>query len=427
MQIRVGLFGPNLHKTTPADFVVLAGQELDYCRDGKTWQPAHVKQASINIRPSGITLSCGSKQLSIDKGSLKLKSAGGIIAVAEGHAGKRGPWRKYKGELVFAAADTAAATFTLITDLESYVRGVLGSEIPASYHIEAMKAQAVLARTYGLHPRLDHSANQVNVCDSFLCCQAFNGITAITARQAQAIQATRGQLLLFGDKPALALFSACAGGHTEDYQNCFSDPISGAFPPAPISYLKGVAEGPLPPGYPDDSALRKLFSSPRPKTADAWSPSFSWSLVLSAAHLEGHMHHVIATMAQDPLFKDFITAPDSGQFGHIDSFEAGKRGCAGTIIEFFIHTSTGTWTLRKELVIRSAFANGDLGLKRLRSARFFIDSKRDRLGLLESVRLSGFGSGHGVGLQQVGAQGWALSGRNYHEILAHYYPGTTTK
>ena len=53
--------------------------------------------------------------------------------------------------------------------------GVLQSEIPATYHIEAIKAQAIVARTYALNSRIDHAPDHCNVCDSFLCCQYFSG------------------------------------------------------------------------------------------------------------------------------------------------------------------------------------------------------------------------------------------------------------
>lgn len=310
----------------------------------------------------------------------------------------------------------------LISDLEDYVKGVLQSEIPASYKLAAMQAQAVLARTYGLNPRLSHEKDGFNVCDSFLCCQAFVGVDAkLTGNQLKAIQLTQSEILTYQGKPALALFSANAGGHTENYENCFSDPLTNKFPDDPIPYLAGVAEGELPPGFPSEAAMRALHKATRVNTDDSWSPSFKWTAIFPADALEAHMHHVIEELAKESQFAAFIVPPQSGVFGHIEKFEVSKRGVAGTAMELKIHTSKGIWVVRKELTIRSVFGNPELKVKRLRSARMFFDFVRDKNGLLTRVTIGGLGTGHGVGLQQNGAQGLALAGKNYKEILRHYY------
>ncbi|MFN8656731.1 MAG: SpoIID/LytB domain-containing protein [Candidatus Obscuribacterales bacterium] len=341
---------------------------------------------------------------------------------------KKGPVT-YTGALeAFNNGSSGELRLVLVCDLEDYVKGVLQSEIPASYKLAAMEAQAVLARTYGLNPRLSHEQDQCNVCDSFLCCQAFVGVDArLTAGQLQAITQTRGQILTYEGKPALALFSANAGGHTESYENCFSDPVTHKFPDDPIPYLHGVAEGKLPAGFPSESALRALHGAANVATDDSWSPSFKWTANFPADALEAHMHHVIAQVSKESQFAPFVVAPPSGSFGHIERFEVSRRGIAGVAMELKIHTSKGVWIVRKELTIRSVFANPELGVKRLRSARLFFDFARDRLGLLSKVTVSGLGTGHGVGLQQNGAQGLARQGKTYREILAHYYAGAIVR
>jgi stage II sporulation protein D len=338
------------------------------------------------------------------------------------------PRLTYRDRLELNATEDGYIQAVMVLGLENYVKGVLESELPTDFHLEAMKAQAVLARTYALRPRLSHAKDGFNVCDSYLHCQAFNGITPINAQAIKAIEVTKGEILVSAGKPALALFSACAGGHTESYQFVFSDPVTNAFPPPPISYLQGVSEGELPSGYPSEGALRRLFSQGHPKTNDAWSKwHFRWRVKFTAAALEGHMHHVVETLRQDPQFSPFITPPSSATFGHIQNFEIGERGLAGTAVSMSVKTSSGVWTVKKELTIRSLFANPDLKLRRLRSARIFFDLEKDNLGLLSELTVSGFGSGHGVGLQQVGAQGLALKGLDYRAILAHYYRGASVE
>ncbi|HMW93158.1 MAG TPA: hypothetical protein PKE54_24230, partial [Candidatus Obscuribacter sp.] len=112
-----------------------------------------------------------------------------------------------------------------------------------------------------------------------------------------------------------------------------------------------------------------------------------------------------------------------GRFGHIKRFQVLKRGVSGVAIELAIETNLGQWRVQKELLIRKVFANPDAGIKRLNSARIFFQQKYDKLGLLAGLEVSGLGFGHGVGFQQQGAQGLALAGMNYKQILSHYFPG----
>jgi len=333
---------------------------------------------------------------------------------------------RYHGQLLIIPAGPEKLHIILETDLESYIKGVLQSEIPASYHLEAIKAQAVTARTYALHPRINHNADHCNVCDSYLCCQYFAGLASISPSHEEAIAATAGQIVTDHDEPILALFSSCAGGHTESFENCFSDPESGAFPPAALPYLIGIPEGKLPAGYiagnaPTEQAMRALWATAHPQTVDAWATQFRWALHIPAQLLESHMHHVVQTLLEAKDTAPFVIPPDSGKFGQIKSFSVAERGVAGTAIELVISTSTGQWKVKKELVIRSCFNTPDLHVARLRSARIFFDHHYDKLGLLSAVDIHGLGFGHGVGLQQTGSQGLAKSGSDYHAIVSHYF------
>lgn len=323
-------------------------------------------------------------------------------------------------------AEPQGIKIVLQCDLETYVEYVLQGEVPASYHPQALRAQAVLARTYALRPRLSHEHENFNVCDSYLCCQAFNGDRSRLMRSSlEAINDTREEVLWWQNGPALALFSSSAGGHTENYANCFSDPQTGRFPDLALPYLIGVSEGKMPAGLAQEPVLQKLFFGPLPQTADSWSPKFRWSQEFSGDALEGYMHHQVEMMLSDANFAPFIHPPLSQQFGHIKGFHIKRRGISGTAMNLTISTSKGDWEIEKELVIRSVFKNPQLKISRLRSAKIFFEHQMDKLGLLAKISVRGFGFGHGVGLQQTGAQGHALQGKNYRQILAHYYPGTT--
>lgn len=337
---------------------------------------------------------------------------------------------EYRGDSLEIMPLKGHLRLVLNLDLEQYLKGVLESEIPASYHPEALKAQAVAARTYALNPRLSHEKDDANVCDSYLCCQYFAGHKSIgSAKHTQAIEATAGEILQYGNKPILALFSSNAGGFTSNYVDCFSDPKTNAFPPPAISYLRAVEETANATPQEQSSAnaseletrLKKFWHDSSHKTFDSWSPHFKWSVRMPAQALEAHMHHELSLLLKDKETAPFVIPPKGGQFGHIKGFEVLERGVSGVAIKLAIHTSAGIWVVKKELVIRSAFKNKEIKLARLKSAKIFFDQEKDHLGLLSAVTVRGLGWGHGVGLQQTGAQGMALQGHGYRAILSHYF------
>lgn len=430
MQIRVGITTSDLTRLEHARVVVEAphtGQvELTDQSGKKSILPL---RAPVTLIAAGEAMTVSGEKVQQGKfvGALFRSQAGPLRITSLMRA--NGPQRAqpdYRGSIeVFASQGKLRVI--LITDLETYLEGVLGAEMPASYAGEALKAQAVTARTYALRPRISHDADGCAVCDSYLCCQYFAGAGRVSEAHLRAIHSTRGRVLTYGGGPLLALFSSCAGGHTESYENCFSDPLTGAFPPAPIAYLQGRPEGRLPKGFPSEESLRQVWQGAGAETSDSWSPQFRWSVRLTADQLEGHMHHVIETMLADPQLAPFITPPPSGRFGHLEKFAVDRRGVSGMAISLKIHTSKGIWTVRKELVIRSAFANPDLKLARLKSARIFFNHRFDGLGLLSQLEIGGLGFGHGVGLQQTGAQGHARRGLDYRAILTHYYPGAAVE
>lgn len=336
---------------------------------------------------------------------------------------------EYRGYELDITPQNGHLRLVLVLDIELYLKGVLESEIPASYHIEALKAQAVAARTYAINPRISHEKDNADVCDSYLCCQYFAGHKAVgSAKHTQAIEATSSEILKYGTRAILALFSSNAGGYTSNYEDCFSDPKTNIFPPAPIPYLKAVPEKLNAPMFePKVSAqeiekrLKDSWNGQKHATFDSWSPHYKWSVHMPAQSLEAHMHHELSMLSKEQETAPFVIPPEDGKFGHIQKFEVTGRGISGVATELSIHTSHGQWRVKKELVIRSTFRNPEIKLVRLKSAKIFFEHEHDRLGLLSAVTVRGLGWGHGVGLQQTGAQGMALLGKNYREILAHYF------
>jgi SpoIID/LytB domain protein len=123
--------------------------------------------------------------------------------------------------------------------LEAYVRGVVGAEMPASWPLAALEAQAVASRTYAL---TDHAGGARFDVYSDTRSQMYLGTKAQTARTNEAVAATAGEVVTYGGQPAITYYFASSGGATESVQNAFP----GA---APEPWLQGVQDpydqGPL--------------------------------------------------------------------------------------------------------------------------------------------------------------------------------------
>jgi SpoIID/LytB domain protein len=128
----------------------------------------------------------------------------------------------YRGALLISASGSAMTVVNAL-DLEDYVRGVVSAESPSAWPVEALKAQAVAARTYALTTRAGGSAfDQYADTRS----QVYRGVAAETPNTDAAVTATAGQVVTFGGQPVTTYFFSTSGGETEDVQNVFvgSDP-----------------------------------------------------------------------------------------------------------------------------------------------------------------------------------------------------------
>ncbi|HPS79197.1 MAG TPA: SpoIID/LytB domain-containing protein [Thermoanaerobaculaceae bacterium] len=131
--------------------------------------------------------------------------------------------RRVNGDLVVVNA----------VNLEAYLRGVVPAELgPKTFPaVEALKAQAVAARTYAVAHLGDHAADGWDLCDT-MSCQVYEGTGVEHPLSDRAVAETAGQILTFGGKPVQAFYHSTCGGHTED--------AVWQFPQADAPYLKGV-------------------------------------------------------------------------------------------------------------------------------------------------------------------------------------------
>ncbi len=143
---------------------------------------------------------------------------------------------RYRGNVLVVATSRGTLHVVNRVGLEDYLLGVVPLEMgPRVYdELEALKAQAVAARTYAVKRRGDFSAEGYDLCATARC-QVYGGASAEQPLSSEAVRATAGQVLLFGGTPADALFTSTCGGRTEDAVNVFPSYSRAAFP-----YLRSV-------------------------------------------------------------------------------------------------------------------------------------------------------------------------------------------
>jgi stage II sporulation protein D len=137
----------------------------------------------------------------------------------------------YRGALRSAVPDTGKGRDTVnVVPLESYVKGVVPSEVPALWPDDAVAAQAVAARTYAVRERADNGSRYYDLCDTPHC-QVYAGVGGEHPDANDDISRTKGRVVTYGGQPAFTQFSASNGGYTvdggEDYLVAQADPKDG--------------------------------------------------------------------------------------------------------------------------------------------------------------------------------------------------------
>jgi stage II sporulation protein D len=245
---------------------------------------------------------------------------------------KRSTWDTYRGTLRVRLSTTAVVVNDL--GLEAYLRGVVPIEMPASWPTEALRAQAIAARSYAAY-RLHPTTGTFDVYDDTRS-QVYRGVEAEAAGSNAAIAATSGVVLKSGSAIANAMFHSTGGGATEHNENVFVS-ATGAIVASPVSYLRGSADR-----KPDGSSY------------DAGAPLATWQ---TTAYTLAELSAVFGRDART----------NSGTLARLD---LSRRGVSGRLISVTLVGSAGSRTVSGD-VFRSVFnAWRPAGEPELRSTLF---------------------------------------------------------
>lgn len=360
------------------------------------------------------------------QGPISVESENGFVTVS--NLKRAGKPAYYRGVLEITKAPKKDDQFNVINvlDLESYLRGVVPNEMPVRFGVEALKAQAVLARNYVLKPR-DKNYHNFDVTDS-VASQVYFGANTEKELADKAIYETENLVAMCDGELVLALYSSTAGGYTENYENAFSTDNSNGvrvFPGTPKPFLRGVPDKANIPVLNTESAARKFYTS-APETFDSGSPYFRWTKEWEKTELEDVLKKTLKAQSQAGFVKPKFENPDD--FGSLKDIKVTRRGVSGKAMFIDIVTDKGTFTLSKELPIRRAFQKNNISLP---SANVIFDfetvkpDKKDKTAKeYTKIIAQGGGFGHGVGMSQFGAGAMNEHGYSYGEIIQHYFTNT---
>ena len=315
--------------------------------------------------------------------------------------------------------------------LEDYLLSVISSEMKATAPLEFLKAHAVISRSWLLaqqekarnisqtyssiqqseeayirwYDREDHAHFDVCADDH---CQRYQGISkAFTSTVRQAIEATQGEVLTYGEQICDARFFKCCGGATEQFENTWE--------PVHHPYLDKIidADTPLTSGdlTQEEAARAWILSSP-PTFCNTTDTEILKNVLNEYDQETQHFFRWEVKYTSQEL-SALVKEKLGIDLGKILELIPIERGVSGRLVRLKIVGSLKTLTIGKELVIRKAFSP-----THLYSSAFVIDKKED------TFIFHGAGWGHGVGLCQIGAAIMGAKGFRYQEILQHYFKGS---
>ena len=363
---------------------------------------SHIEARLITLPGGEIEVRLGNKKwrasdrvgLSFDQASSKAQ-----LTILNAH---RKEARGYTGQLEIVFDAQAQLAAVALVRAEELVAGTVPAESYATAPIEALKSQAIAARTE-LFSKLGqrHGADPFLLCDD-QDCQVYRGVDARHPQTDKATAQTRGQLLFDGTATtgshlplAHAQYSAICGGHSEDNDAVWNQP--------PSALLRGHPDGRVPaPPTDDDQALSRWIDN---------AQAAPWCRVSSLANRK--MFRWNRTLTG----KRLRAAEKKMGIGRLRAIKVKARGVSGRARALVMTGERGTLVLEPELRIRRVLGN-------LPSSLFTMTIKRvDKR--IRSISFKGRGWGHGVGMCQMGAIGMAEAGYDNKSILEHYYPGST--
>ena len=345
----------------------------------------------------------------------------------------------FKGSLMLLCENSAITAINII-NIEEYLLSVISSEMSATSSLEFLKAHAVISRSWLVaqikkkvniaikhdetvansdeelikwYDREDHKNFDVCADDH---CQRYQGINReSTDAVRQAIDATRGEVLMYDGELCDTRFSKCCGGVYELFENCWE--------PVHHNYLEarrdGVDENNFPDLTKEENAAHWIMSYP--KAYCNTNDKNILTQVLNNYDQETSDFYRWKIEYTQEQISQLIKERSGIDFGQIIDLQPIARGTSGRLYKMKIVGSKRSLIIGKELEIRRT-----LSKSHLYSSAFIVERHNiSDNGIPQKFVLRGAGWGHGVGLCQIGAAVMGEKGYSYRQILFHYFKNAT--
>ncbi len=366
---------------------------LTYGEPYTEWELKRLESGEFQLKRAGESLAVfsGAYDLEIipleDRASIMLHN----IAYGSGYffAGRED--RQYRGRMRIQVEDGRQFRTINRVNIQEYLVSVVPSEMPASWPMEALKAQTLAARSFTIRNLGRRQARYGFDLLDTVSDAAYSGINSEHPRTTEAVKATRGEVGVHGGRVIDAVFSSNSGGHTEDSVYVWG---------GEVPYLQGVnlikgdssIEFPLLPA----GLIEWHQSSPETHSGPG---SYSYE------HAYRWMREVDLELLAERL-----------DLSRVIDFRIKERSPGGYVQEIAVKGPEEVATIRGG-VIRSTLGG-------VRSSSFSALRKYDEQGFLRQLILYGAGWGHGVGMDQTAAARMAGEGYSYREIFTTFYTGT---
>ena len=330
-------------------------------------------QKFSNKKIKGLTVKKENNRTSLffDKNKQKIYDLKNKVKFVVKSSDGRGIWvgqKRYSGILNLLVLDSEILVINIL-GIEKYLSSVVGSEMPAKWPLEALKAQAIASRTYALKQK----GNPIYDIDSTQKNQVYNGLESRTNKTVRAVRSTRSLVLTYKNKLINALFHSSSGGMTENSQDVWKNE------------------------YPYLSSVRDF---------DRNNPKLQWKKKFSSGELQ-------------KLF------PEIGGIKKIEILNITNTGRVKNVKIFGKYGSdqiSGV-DIRKRMNLKSTF----MRFKFIEDKKYISDSDNSNNPIEKNLIVFGQGSGHGVGMSQWGARYMASKGQKADRILKHFYKGVRIK
>ena len=324
--------------------------------------------------------------------------------------------------------------------VEHYLYAVVPSEMSTGNNMEALKAQAVCARSYAYNQINAKRYKEYNAdLDDSVSCQVYNNIPE-DKRSRMAVDSTYGQVITNKGKIIVAYYFSTSWGCTADGQDVWNTTAEVPYLLSSLQVRKKNATEQVEADFSDENKFRDFINSGSYKTYDSNDDWYRWNITFNAANLSSRIDSALYNCYLSD--KSLVLAQNSnGKFeqkplrsiGTIKKLRVEKREESGLVTELVI-VGTGNvvkvctqYNIRKVLApvyekIKRKSGESVSSYSMLPSAAFYIDTVKNNKGT--SFKITGGGFGHGAGLSQSGAAAMAEAGEDYDVIIKHFFKGT---